>query len=478
MNRQKTVIYGQTEAPIGLINFLPLVKIYYFVMYFIAVVLQYKKRCGNVKRKNHGKSGENTRGRKVQSSFRNRSGLYPGIYRPFSRGATESQQRKNKGKAKNPKKRQKSVKKRLPYIAFGNLAACSFLIAHFSLIAASCATAQPAQTAQTAPLWVTSLENAYPSKDWVAVNGQDASQQEAESAAMNALARAFRTDVAALTQASLRYSEIIDNAAVKGKIKFDESKNFTQEVNTASNVKGLIGVQTGVYHAPDKTVHVNARMNRRECAARYRGMIRENTAIINTLLNNATVMPQQDTFGVYARLGFAHSIALATDNFQNILEVLDPTAVNRKPNYGGANAIKTKMLETAARITIGVMVDTEQQADKTLLTRAAGSYFRDLGFKTDESGMSGNPYLGNYVLRANARFETIQQNVVSCRYYLDAALVGQNGTSIFTFTEDDRKAHPDTVSEARRLAVRAAETSFKEGKFAIEFNKWLNSLVE
>jgi len=342
------------------------------------------------------------------------------------------------------------------------------LLAFLSLLAASCVTAKPTEIA---PLWVTSLENAYPSKDWVAVNGQDASQQEAESAAMNALARAFRTDVASLTQASQKYSEIIDNAAAKGKIKFDESKNFTQEVNTASNVKGLIGVQTGVYRAADKTVHVNARMNRRECAARYSGIIRENTAIINTLLNNAAALPK-DTFDVYARLGFAHSIALATDNFQNILEVLEPTAVNRKPNYGGANAIKTKMLETAARITIGITVDTEQQADKTLLTRAAGSYFRDLGFKTNELGQ------GDYTLRANARFETLQQSVVSCRFFLDAALVGQNGTSVFTFTEDDRKAHPDTVSEARRLALRAAETSFKEGLFAIEFNKWLNSLVE
>ena len=340
------------------------------------------------------------------------------------------------------------------------------LLAFLSLLAASCVTAQ---TAQPAPQWVTNLENAYPSKDWVAVVANGSSQTQAESAAMNALARAFRTDVAALTQASQKYSEIVDNAAAKGKIKFDESKNFTQEVNTASSVKELIGVQTDIYRASDKTVHVNARMNRRECAARYTGIIRENTAIINTLL---TEMPQQDTLGVYARLGFAHSIALATDNFQNILEVLDPTAVNRKPNYGGANAIKIKMLETAARITIGIMVDTEQQADKTLLTRAAGSYFRDLGFKTNELGQ------GDYTLRANARFETLQQNVVSCRYYLDAALVSPNGASIFSLTEDGRKAHPDTVSEARRLALRAVETSFKEGQFAIEFNKWLNSLVE
>ena len=130
------------------------------------------------------------------------------------------------------------------------------------------------------------------------------------------------------------------------------------------------------------------------------------------------------------------------------------------------------MLECASLITIGIAITTEQQADRTLLTRAAGSFFRDLSFRVNESGS------GNYVLRVNARFETIRQNVVSCRYYLDAALENANSAAIFTFTEDDRKAHPNTESEARRLAVSAAETSFKEGKFATEFDAWLNSLIE
>jgi uncharacterized protein YciW len=243
-------------------------------------------------------------------------------------------------------------------------------------------------------------------------------------------------------------------------------------VNTSTNIQGLIGVQIDVYRAPDKTVYVNARMNRRESAARYSGMIRENVATINRLLADAAAITQQDTFDVYSRLSFAHAIALVTDNFQNILEVLDPTAANRKPGYGGANAIKTKMLECALRITIGVAVDTEQATDKTLLTRAAGSFFRNLGFKTNEQGA------GTYVLRVNARFEGLAQNVNSCRYYLDAALENRSKVSVFSFTEDDRKAHPNNAAEARRLAVRAAETSFKEGKFAQEFNTWLNSLLD
>jgi len=344
-----------------------------------------------------------------------------------------------------------------------------FLAAVFFILGC---TGSPSVEAQAAPGWVNDLEKAFPSKTWVAVVAQGGSQPQAESAAMNALARAFKTDVASLTQASQRFSQIVSDAAGKKNVSFNESKNFSQDINTSTNVKGLIGVQIDVFRAKDNTVYVNARMNRKECGNRYSGMIRENAAIINRLLADAAAIPQQDSFDVYSRLSFAYAIAMVTDNFQNILEVLDPTAVNRKPGYGGANAIKTKMLECAALITIGIAVNTEQAADKSLLTRAAGSFFRDLGFKTNEQGN------GTYVLRANARFEGIAQNVYSCRYYIDAAMEDKNKTAVFSFTEDDRKAHPNSDSEARRLAVRAAETSFKEGKFAQEFDSWLNSLLD
>ena len=324
--------------------------------------------------------------------------------------------------------------------------------------------------AQKAPEWVNNLEKAFPSRDWVAVSAQGNSRPAAEAQAMNALARAFKTDVASLTQASQKFSQIVSNSAGSKSVSFDESKNFSQDVTTSTNVRGLIGVELDVYQSPDRTFYVNARMNRKECAARYSGMIQENTKVINSLLASAT--PVKASLEVYARLSFAYAIAQVTDNFQNILEVLDPSAANRRPGYGGANSIKTKMMECAALITIGIAVNTEVAADKTLLTRAVGSFFRDLGFKINEQGR------GTYVLNTNARFENISQNVISCRYYIDAALKDASGTAVFSFTEDDRKAHPNNDSEAKRLAVRAAETSLKEGKFAEEFDTWLNSLLD
>jgi hypothetical protein len=92
-----------------------------------------------------------------------------------------------------------------PFLCFLFFVLCSLLIV-------SCAAPQSKQT-NLAPLWVSNLERAYPSKDWVAVTAQGSSQAQAESLAMNALARAYRTDITSLTQSSQQYSEIVNNGA-------------------------------------------------------------------------------------------------------------------------------------------------------------------------------------------------------------------------------------------------------------------------
>lgn len=320
-----------------------------------------------------------------------------------------------------------------------------------------------------APNWVNNLPTVYPDREWVAVIAQGNSQPQAESAAMNALARIFRTDVSSLTQASQQFSQVINNAAGIRSVNFDQSQNYSQDVITSTNVRGLIGVQIEVYRAQDRTVYVNARMNRRECSVRYSGMINENAAIINMLLTSAN---SQGTFDTYAKLSFAHAIAQVTDSFQNILEVLDTSAVNRRHSYGGANSIRALMMECASLITIGIVMDTEEAEERTIFTRAAGSFFSARGFRINEQGQ------GNYILRANVRFEVQNQSVISCRYYMDSVLEGQNRSAVFSFTHNDRWAHPNNHSEARRLAVRAVETSIKEGRFAQEFEAWLHTFLD
>jgi hypothetical protein len=288
---------------------------------------------------------------------------------------------------------------------------------------------------------------------------------------MNALARAFKTDVASLTQTSQRLSQIVNNAAGKKSVSLEQSQSLSQEVNTSTTVRGLIGVQTDQFTASDGTFYASARMNRRESAARYSGMINENAAVINQLLGFARGLPAG--FEAYSALSFAAALAEVTDNFQNILEVLDPAAAKARPGYGGAASIKTKMRETAGAVTVGVAVDTPERTDATLVTRALASFFTDRGFKTNERGQ------GNYVIRANLRFEalaysgSIQEN----RYYFDAALENASGNAEFSFTGDDYKRH-NNAATAKRNALGAVETSIKDGAFAGDFETWLGSLVE
>jgi hypothetical protein len=344
------------------------------------------------------------------------------------------------------------------------------------MVIMGCASSEKAGTNQGQPLsvpeWVRDLESAYPSTDWVAVTGQAADRKEAEDAAMNSLARAFKTDVASLTETNQRFSEIVSDAAGKKSVAFNESRDFSSQVRTASSVNALIGVETGTFQAADGTWHANARMNRRECAARYAGMVRENEAVINTLLSRAVTLESRSGFDSYAALYYAASIAQVTDNFQNILEVLDPSAVSRRPGYGSAAAIRTRMIALAGRITIGLSVETEDRQEAVTIRRALGAFFTGMGFKVNEQGT------GDYVLSAHVTFETVDTTQVkTCRWFFDAALEARGGRSLYSYTGQDRSAHM-LDKEARRLALQSLESSVKEGDFAGNFEAWLGSLLE
>jgi hypothetical protein len=328
---------------------------------------------------------------------------------------------------------------------------------------------------QPTPEWVQDLGKAYPSANWVAVNAQGTSQREAESAAMNALARAFKTDIASLTEANQHFSQIVNDAAGKKSVSFNESKDFSTQVQTGSNVRALIGVETGTFQSSDgSTWYVNARMNRRECSARYAGMVRENVAVIDDLLSRASSLESRSLLEAAAALYFASSIAQVTDNFQNILEVLDSSAANRRPGYGGAAAIKTRMQGVMSRITIGLRLETMEldRQEISTIRRAFGAFFTGIGFKINEQGT------GNYVLNGNVSFEVVATTQTkTCRWFLDTALEDSNGGALFTYTGQNRAVHMlDT--EARRLALRAVESSIKGGDFAKGFDTWFGSLLD
>jgi hypothetical protein len=325
--------------------------------------------------------------------------------------------------------------------------------------------------ADKAPLWVTEPGRAFPESEWISVVHAARTRDAAQNAAYNDLAVRFRVDVLGLETASRQFAQVVSETDGKKSVGFAESSAFARDVSAETNVSGLIGVVTDFFTAPDGTVYANARMNRKECGARYSAMIRENAAVISSLEAEAAQKP--NTFDAYAALNLAVPIAEVTDNFLTILEVLDASATSRRPGYGGVNAVKQLRQKCAQGITIGLEVDVHGEEEAVIVTRAFGSFFKDRGFKTNDSGK------GIYVLRGDLlieRTETSATGPKACRYYLNAELENADGDAVFSFSGNQRQNH-NNMSEAYRRALRAAEASIKTGQFAAEFDAFLISLI-
>ncbi|GHT67437.1 hypothetical protein FACS1894110_12930 [Spirochaetia bacterium] len=337
-------------------------------------------------------------------------------------------------------------------------------------VIASCATAPSAGTASlSAPLWVSDRNAAFPDSQWLCVVESAKDKDTAQGAAMNALARVFRTDIQGITNA---YQEFAAVAASSGKKKiaaFTENREFAQEVTTISNITGLIGVQSDVWTAPDGTAYANARMNRRECAARYSAMIRENEGVIGLLKEDAVNAP--GTFDAYEDLKFAVTVATVTDYFQSLLEVLDSGAISRRPNYGNADTVRLLAQNAARSIVITVQVKGDAGGR---ITTAFTSFLENKGFRTSAAGVN------SYLLSAVFQLEDVVLNNQTnkfVRYVLNTSITYSDGKEVFSWSGNGREGHV-TESEARQRALRTAEAAVGTGAFAKEFNEYLDSLLK
>ena len=332
-----------------------------------------------------------------------------------------------------------------------------------------CAGAPSARRNQKAPLWVSDPGADFPNSEWLCVVESGPDKKSAESAALVSLAQVFRVDLNAVTNANQKFAQAI--AATGGGKKIpvsSESREFAQELVSVSNISGLIGVRTDAWTAPGGTVYANARMNRRECAARYSAMIRENETVINQMKETAEQHPA--TFDAYEALNFAVSVAEATGHFQNLLTVLDPAAIEKRLAYGNAEAVRALALNAARAIIITVQVEGDVDGR---VAKAYGGYFTERGFRTNEAG--ANPYRLAAVLQLEA-VELGNPNNKFVRYVLNCSVKNRDGTAIFSRSENGREGHI-TVAEARQRALRTVEASIA-ANFTQDFDAYLASLLQ
>jgi hypothetical protein len=185
-----------------------------------------------------------------------------------------------------------------------------------------------------APLWVTNKNAAFNEKEWVSVVESAASKDEARNAAASSLARTFKMDVKSVTNAMQSFSQVADG----GKNRSDMSSSLRQQVDTSTDVAGLMGVTNDFWAAPDGTWYTAARMNRKDGARAYTAIIRQNGSAVETLLKDAASKPA--TFDAYEALAFAGKLATVNDNYLNLLSVLDSGARQSvRLSYGNAAAV-------------------------------------------------------------------------------------------------------------------------------------------
>jgi hypothetical protein len=331
-------------------------------------------------------------------------------------------------------------------------------------------------SAQTGPAWIVDKNKVYPESEWLSAVESNTSRELAQSAAMASLARIFKVDVKTMTNAMQSFSETVSG----GKGSYSQNSALKQQVDTASNVTGLMGVILEDYTAGG-TVYVCARMNRKQGSQTYSSIIKQNDSTIKSLMEDAEI--KGASFEACQALNFAYSLAAITDNYMNILSVLDSAARQSiKLSYGNAANVRKLAADAMNAISINVQVNltvnpelagiqidaariakpfqevlTKRKFKTTVNNAAAAAYTLNVDVSLDKVDLSGNPN----------KF---------ARYVLQSALQDQWGDEIMSFQENKRSGHT-SLSEAAQRAMRDVEAAIKGDGFAKKFDEYLASLL-
>jgi hypothetical protein len=315
------------------------------------------------------------------------------------------------------------------------------------------------------PVWVTNKNAAYPEQEWLSVVESNMSREQAQTAATSALARVFRVDVKSMTNVMQNFSQTVSG----GKSAVTQNTALKQQIDTSTNVTGLMGVINDVWTAPTGEVYVCARMNRKTGSATYSSIIAQNARTIQSLIEDAEIAGV--TFGAYQSLAFAYSLAAITDNYLNILSVLDPASRRTiQPGYGDAASVRTLMQNLVNNIVIGIDVSGDVDGR---ISKVFAQVFSARKFKTAQN--SGNtPY--TLVIDFSINEEPAAGSGKRVRYLINASLSTMYGEEILSFT-DSKRITSITMEQARQNALRDAETAIGDTEFAKAFDAYLASLL-
>jgi hypothetical protein len=184
------------------------------------------------------------------------------------------------------------------------------------------------------------------------------------------------------------------------------------------------------------------------------------------------------TFDAYSCLAFAERIAKVNDNFAGIAHVLLPDA-DKPFSYGNADAIKTKLMQTASLITLSISATDDNSKHIKKLEKYFQSYFTGKGFKIIDTGQSA------YHLDADFEQEdsdlSSASGIIYISWTLDSSITDKNGKEVFSWSGEGRNGHRSRQM-ARQVVYRVLQKNITDEStddgFAHAFATFLDGLVK
>jgi hypothetical protein len=321
-----------------------------------------------------------------------------------------------------------------------------------TLVVSACAgtPASGGSRGKSEPQWVSDPYQVYPRTVYLAAVGYGPSRDSAGKNALAALTAIFNQSISSETEVNVSYSEALEKS---GSI-WSENSDIAQTVKTSVQMNTLIGAEIAdVWDDGGGTVYAAAVMDKLKTGSVYSELIRQNRETIARL--TALSSEEKQSFDGYVKYQQASSFADANMVFANVMKVIDI------PSFGGGDIksgeyYRIEASEIAKNIPVAVAVDNDRQG------RINGAFTQALSASGFRSG-GANP---RYTLKGSLALEpvTYEGNPYRwVRYSVESSLVDlSSGMTIFPYSITGREGH-NSVPEAETRALRAAETSIRDG---------------
>lgn len=316
---------------------------------------------------------------------------------------------------------------------------------------------QNINTSKKQPSWVSNSQAAYPSSRYLSAVGSGKSTSEAENAAIAAIARIIKQNVAS-TLVTTEKDSVSSSGASNYQSTIDEI------IETHSVVDALVGVKIGEFWWDTKdNVFAVAYVEKQEATQYYSKKISDNEAVIVEKM--ALAKKNEGDFSSFTLVLQALNLAEEVDQYLDILHAMDTNAARNKIlQYGSSIAVKEFSYTVAQKISVDISVDgdTDGRVGFALATMLA-----KYGFKT-KIGLSNSAYLLD---SAMSLVDVPAERNYYVRFIFSANLMEKrSGKNVLPFSINKREGHINAEGAKERAIqslVKTIETEY--ASFFIDF---------